>query len=802
MLQLKKRHRLTLVCSNCKRRKSRCDRGKPACGNCVRLGNKDTCEYFPSSVKMEDIGDFNPESTKQECVQQRKWEFVKTKNTTSVDLTTGKIIVHGKMSATYMASPLATNSVQHRDLYFELFNLFSDVAIKKTVKQIVGTGAGSQDGNSLPNSVKPLISFDGPNNDDKLSPPLFSKHKRIHKSLFDKFSQHRYELKKQFTISDIDNLVDSYLLDQVIYMQNVWPHFKKYVLPLVPIYDPDVLLNDIENFYSDYKMKGKLSVKNNDYITFATILLTIRLVQLSINFDKSTVTNFKYNKILKLNTEAYPTVVNCCILQSKLLRKCTLPQLQCLILVRFHNWCSPMDGDGEWLQHSNILQGTIYASCMEMGINWMCIRCPERFDFEKLRNGNEKLSAYSDAKGEGEGEINNEEMIKLYQSIWAVVLHWDRKLGMITGQEPIIGKSMKCGTVKAAGTWHVDMLATDNLKWKLVNTVNEMQDEFNLEEARLTIQDLRKKIESLSRNCSLDFEQELTIQLLELSVAHACYVGPLNDGVTFDYTEAFTELVERIIHLTKIFVNYFHSFPTVSHQYTRFYTNRIVEIAIYRVCNIMPSIILRMSNIPKALSMKPIVVKFYHNLCSLYFNELGYDYYQVFKRLFKTKVMYKIIDKSSEPLRMMLNYLIGEIALANDKQMLNIELMRLIYEEFEAIKCSDHDVTEIWGRIMPPANDEESIDIYQLFSEAVFDENQYNSYNLFTSFYDCTSNKITENTSIASTDSITNNPILCPIPSKKIDSRFNLLEGMLDPMDFVSWLDDIPLPSMEQTNHQ
>ncbi|ODV74163.1 Zn(II)2Cys6 transcription factor domain-containing protein CYBJADRAFT_126098, partial [Cyberlindnera jadinii NRRL Y-1542] len=43
----KKRQRMSVVCLNCKTRKIKCDKKRPACSNCVKCNVGHLCEYEP-----------------------------------------------------------------------------------------------------------------------------------------------------------------------------------------------------------------------------------------------------------------------------------------------------------------------------------------------------------------------------------------------------------------------------------------------------------------------------------------------------------------------------------------------------------------------------------------------------------------------------------------------------------------------------------------------------------------------------------------------------------------------------------
>ncbi|AAS51467.2 ACR241Cp [Eremothecium gossypii ATCC 10895] len=792
MMPLKKRQRQTLVCSNCKRRKSRCDRGKPACGNCIRLGNRETCHYFISpSEKGGDGGDSPGESAGSNGALER-WQFVRAHSCGRVDLTAGRTVVFGKRSAVYVAGVLSTDAVRYRDLYLELLSVFSHAAIKKTVSQLHAQAqVGAQEA-SLPNSVKRVIRMEDEGMLQESSPYILAKHKKVHQSLVDGFAQSRYEGRQQF--ADVEEAAKQHLVERYIFLQKVLPAFKKHVLPLIPIYDERMLCVTVEQLYDDYQKRGKFSAKNGDLITVATILLITRLVYLAIRFDKCSVVNVKYNRILELDTEPYAALAYELLPRDKLLRKVTLPQLQCLILLRFHNWCSPMDGDGESLQYSNVLMGTIYACCKEIGASWLSFKEPDKYDFAKARGSNSRFTMAFAEMEPGEVDSANESVVKLYQQIWAVVLHWDRNVSMLTGLEPIIGTSMKPAAMSSYNNWYADMISLDYLKWQLLTRINEDPSEVNLEEVKPIISEIRQRLGQFTSESELAFEQELILQLVELSILHAAFIGPTSNVSAAEHRKNYQELLERIIHLSGIFITYFHDPPTTNHQYGRFYTNKIVEVAMYRVYQILTGLILRISSACQDQSLKPTLMKFYKNLCSLYFNELGYDYYQVFKRLFEAKVKYKILEQTANPVFIMLRYLFAEIQSGNMESMKSQELIGLIYGEYKKMGGElNLDMMDLWNHIVPTQCDH-NIGLNSLFTTEIFPTDQYSDYNLFVSFYDYASNKLTEDTNQAAEKSIAHNPStsIHDLCKGGASPHFDLLEGILDPLDFMTYLDSIP----------
>lgn len=49
---VKRRQRITVVCTNCKKRKSKCDRGNP-CSNCTNIKIKNSCVYVKDTATSQ-----------------------------------------------------------------------------------------------------------------------------------------------------------------------------------------------------------------------------------------------------------------------------------------------------------------------------------------------------------------------------------------------------------------------------------------------------------------------------------------------------------------------------------------------------------------------------------------------------------------------------------------------------------------------------------------------------------------------------------------------------------------------------
>lgn len=848
-MALRRRNRPTVVCSNCKRRKSKCDKQKPACSNCVRLGDEATCTYLNEPVGK---GTSSLHMAKRPRLASEDSDFSRYRPPVLVNLLPAGYSVFAKRSATTRLKPLSTAAIRERDPYLQILKVYCRTATRTAFRKLcgkekgsgastgidtdastdtdacanpcanscagggrAGVGNGSCTDGFMPNSIQKLYKVDNTLESQAPSSNSFLiKHESTHRQLFEKFAKYRYFNSLQF---NCDELPGTNIPHRQVFFEVVLPHFEAHVLDMVPVLHIQTVANEAADFYDSLQMSRTLSQKNSDYIVYAIILLISRLAQLSVKFADSVGADGPAAAILNIDTRKYIAIIGHCMSQFKLLRKITLQQLQCLLLLRFHHWVAPDDGDGEELEQSNILMGTIISCCHEVGCDWMCLKEPQgyRFDFNK--------GALPAVTGPGQ-----EEHTLLYQQIWSYVLCWDRKLSLINGQPCLIGKSLLLRErTSSRATWHMRVLEADYLALGVSEMINDSPSGVDVERVWELLEDLSATLSSVSfekgeSHHHLDMEMRISLQLLEISVSHAHFIHcetqlPQDSKM---YWETLNDLFERVVTLSTTCQEYFHGVQSSLDPYTRFYVNKIIGVSLNRVCGVLPGLLLRFSGAPNFQEWRPVLIELFHNVASLYFNQLATEYYQCFKAMFETKIVYKTLDRpfSTDPWSTILRFLVSErpastsvgtdagigtgtdtgvgtgvgtdTGAAGEPDWLYPKLSQLRRElEERGGSRTDLSISEIWNQEIYPVNGrsrELHFDNERLHLDA-FLTDHYSQYNLFSSFYDYASSKLTENT-----DKVANERAV--VPSTGGDTKegstvldnFDSLDGIFDPIDFIN----------------
>ena len=238
----KRRNRRTVVCTNCRKRKSKCDKDTP-CNTCKKYGDSDTCVYVASP-------DSKPIATKKEkktnkvkktkarsaistrtssssldllaqsslstntsertssnntkipnLIQDQLSEvvtsaelpiFIDDNGTNFVDFIPSGHYLEAKRSATTIFSLFTDISMEHRDPYLTNMIRFRSIAIKKTMNKFQETTKIKGINPNLPNSFIPLSTFDRDDIEtNKANDPTSGNFSRYHKQLFEKFAKYR-----------------------------------------------------------------------------------------------------------------------------------------------------------------------------------------------------------------------------------------------------------------------------------------------------------------------------------------------------------------------------------------------------------------------------------------------------------------------------------------------------------------------------------------------------------------------------------------------------------------------------------
>ncbi|GAV53580.1 hypothetical protein ZYGR_0AK00820 [Zygosaccharomyces rouxii] len=826
---VKRRNRPTVVCTNCKRRKSKCDRQKP-CSNCVRFGNTDTCLYVQNTknAKTQHGDDTSDKVMKQQpqMVRGRRngasGSVIGSKaksipflddplalsGKAYVNLSPNGNFVELKRSAVTMFSYFSNKAIQDRDLYLSALVTFRSIAIEMTTNSLKGTKNYSENP-SLPESFKPLSIFDA-DGDPLSSDSLFRQHQLIHKSLFDKYGKYRRD--EATRVSEVSKLLDGNLPSRHFFVNHILVHFESHIVEMVPIFEMEFLKYDINSFYDKWEQSRIISVKAFDHMVCCVILLITKICILSTSFAR--LPSELQEHLGKLDTSKYIAVVHHYMFEMKSLRKCTLRQLQILLLLRFYHWCAPEDGDGDSLQHSHILMGTIIASCQEMGISWLCMRDPNIFWFQLF--GQSKRVPFI---------LSPEDYKIIYQMIWSYVLHWDRKMFLINGQECLIGRSHQYDITGQAFSWHHGMVPIDHIIMKMNNILNDLPSKVDIialkQEWADALQLFGRMKDTRKEHSPLNFEYETMLELFMLCLSHAelVHLEQSNDVESFHHVVQ--SLWDQIVKLANKCHRYFYG-PQEIAPYSRFFTNKIISVAADKLCTLIPSFLLRLNRFGgMRFDQGNMMVKFLFGVCSMYYNELGFDYYRCFESMFTAKISYKILNRprNKHPWKIILEFLLRQLEKESIKDQLweleiiqNLPVLVSFRNNLKLIPEYHRDVVKLWNtEVIPMGNFSANftIDLHEESLEPFLVDRYSQTFNIFTSFYDHASSQLAEEAEdtgskkqydvenpgvpsqdVAETTAVSSDnllPLESADPVNLEESSLELIRDMFEPLDFISF---------------
>lgn len=815
----RKRQRTTVVCTNCRRRKSKCNRELP-CDTCIRLNNTDTCKYVDpqktdsnkkksrqsSQESLATLTD-NLHSTLESPTNKKRLRKVYHVSTPEfINIIPNGFYLEIKRSAINMFAQFVDLSMEHRDIYLEMMTRFRSMAIKNMSRKYESDAKNKKHklNPNLPQSFKPLSVFDF---HEQVVNGGVSQKSLIcyeqHKILFDKFAKMRKNEQLKFLDDDTINLKE-YLIDQELFMSQILPFFSERILPLIPIFNMNILSKEFLTFYDYMFTHDTISIKNFDHIVVSIIFLITLLTKLSISSSKYSHVESMYDSILQIDTSKYLAIIHHYLFQMKILRKCTLLQLQCLILLKFYQWCSPEDGDGSDGQHNQILLGTIIASAKELGISWHCIN-NEAFCFKVSNGARPNLM-----------NMGSNDYAQIYQNIWSMIISWDRKMSLAFGQECLISKSFmypvkdninnsgnldRCNVDISIhpNTWHMKMLSVDNLLLKindlihdtptrvnvsmLEDLITQIKNELNLLRSfptkvdsgfKSTMTDGKFNLDGKKHNPAikaLDIEFDWCLNFLELSILHARMVYYER---TMDYIKfhgALQELWNYLIIISRKCYDYF--FPIDGHEhmngFMRFYCNRIVEIVSNKICVLLPTFILRLNRFPQlSCEDRELMCKFLYRMSSVYFNEFAFEHYKCFKKMFTAKISYKMLNRpcGKDIWKNILQFLVYKMT--KQEEVLNSienkpniictllkELLPYLGDFYQEVKkggfeyTNAEDLERIWNQKIIPVSQYDQFFKLNLHEERLnfIKEDKYvHQLNIFASFYDNSSSELVAGT--------------------------------------------------------
>lgn len=648
--------------------------------------------------------------------------------------------------------------MEQRDPYLRSMIRFRSIAIKRTMNKFQETTKKKGINPNLPNSFIPMSTFDRDDiENNKRKDDNFC---RSHKHMFEKFANYRKALKLK--LSDDEYLTKIFLPDKDLFMHEIIPVFSTHISHMMPFLDMKMLQHEINVLYDRVEKNHKIDIKKFDHMVYSIVLLITVLVQISIKFQKGSVSLFQ--KILDVDSTKYIGIVNHFLFQMKVLRKCTLLQLYCLVLIRFYHWCAPEDGDGTEAQNNRILMGTIIASAKEMGINWSCFGSDKYF-FKVAEGTRPNL-----------GVMKPNDYEETFKSLWAVILFWDRKMGFINGQECMIAKTFPVDPklLINSSSWYMRVMYIDSILLKINNIIIDEPSNVNINVLEAYYEQLCNEFMNLkaSNNTTpfqfanpLDFEFEWMLDLFKLSITQAKMMSYETNLNIVKYHEAAQQLWDQIILIAQKCYIYFYDTNKLNiNPFNRFFTNRIVEIVANKLCVLTPSFILRFSRMNQSYETRKLVCKFLFAVSSMYFNEFSADYYKCFRKMFTAKLSYKILDRPADrdPWEIILRFLVSELkerresGQDDDPDVEETRLADLVplvnklsinYDNEKSLRnCTDF--VKRWNEEIYPIckfDTKFHINFREDIMKLFMDDKYPAGLNLFASFYDNTSFKLSEN---------------------------------------------------------
>lgn len=524
---IKKRNRPTLVCFNCKRRKTKCDRVKPVCGNCAKAN--EVCIYSDTGFKP---------------VKKLKFEYIREFGFDEyVDLAPNGLTIISKRSATWFNGLCSPYAMSERDEYLKLMDVVTAILTKIARKG--SRGKTHEIVLKLPESLKTI---------------------NVYNKSASTENQLHYKIAKSISTARSAAVGELYLPEEGTFWATYFTYFENVIHPMTRIFDLKELRTTITTFFESQRQNsGILSEKTHDHDILMIIYVIINLYLLE--FDPHSIVIQNHINLIKHK-----------LTQFKWFQKATVLQLRSWMLFRFHNWCTYHDNDGNRLTSNDGLMGLIMGQSNSLGINWHL--------WTKLENDE-------------------------YKNIWVNIIHWDRKVALLNGREPLNSITMKI----PEATYEYDIMRILRLLLDDSNHVNYTK-----------VHDIIENIDWGNGHDIIKWEWNVILKTIILILEH---------GRLCQMKNKMERTLRALEDLIEIWNKHFEE-PLLP----KAYTNRVIEISMNKAINILPGLILRTDDLHK----KSLLLDMMDNICSTYFNEFSY-YYYVFKRLFRYKLWFKLVGK-------------------------------------------------------------------------------------------------------------------------------------------------------------
>lgn len=610
--KIRKRNRIPLSCSNCRKRKTKCDRQKPVCRLCEVHGLKN-CVYIevPLGKQYADVPTYtdaphNLEKRKPKIARPMSETPVNNKHVILSELETLKQklsqlessvainLQNGTTQASSMTSNLAFENARvdsndnddDRNLISVLLKSlriqgFDRIQIYKGFESIIFS-------NSKMNNFGPFawitIVLKDPFSKSLCKAIIKGGNEIIinfkKKAFSGKYNFVAYEIENENNL-EVSNIKNSVLLNNIVKIlptkKAIWlfiERFFKFIYPFVPYLDQNSFILTVErlidgNHIMDLNLEQKVNKlylsQHTDIAVLGSLLVVIQFSYDSLLCNTGKALDHPErtrDELYLLNSEPSENLVQytqLCLNQFKLLKRCPLPIFQCAMLLREYQKVDGCDGfaDGD----SQIYTGLLVQMATSIGLN----RDPQNFNTE----------------------VSNDENGLLWRKIWYGLIFADNYQYMQTGTPPLIYSNHYDTKLPV-----FNRLVSNNKDLELENvTIEIMRERFFIENKMRDIADL------VSNMNTEPIVEELLLKIFSLKNELTNMYGSGNDILTRDHKGNHCEKIMKVARwmiyshaltlLQPVFMHVYFHYQSKGHfDTTYFFHNKILSFWMYVVGNL------------------------------------------------------------------------------------------------------------------------------------------------------------------------------------------------------------------------
>ncbi|OUT22765.1 hypothetical protein CAS74_002510 [Pichia kudriavzevii] len=599
---IKKRNRVPLSCSNCRRKKIKCDRGKPICKMC-QAHNFTDCVYYSrsSTVDVQEVvntlvgnvhttnnvnGDANEIAAVitgstiitgngiHANVQKAPNEDPSAITSIQVEHAVSEQLTSMKSKIESLEKQLSEQKSMNRHNVAFHYSDYSYELIEKVRSFLTSMNLSPFDKIPVFSDCEPTIYFNSKyNNFGPFAWITIIKKDQFLLPIFKKVTQARREI---FSLNPKTLDLTRKIAQELPNKRAIWlfiQRFFKYVYPFVPYLDQETFIDDIERLIDghsidDLSKEEKVTYFNVsehlDLAIIGTLLIVIKFAYeslLSTNREMMDPHNRSKDDQYLLQFKQGDSIVsltNECLNEFSLIKRCSLPILQLAILFREYQKVDGCDAfqDGD----SQIFTGLIIQIGNTIGLN----RDP-------LSNN----------------ELTDGKAINLRRKIWYGLISSDNYQYTQTGTPPIIHPS------------HYDT--------RLPEFDENSSNVYDLKIERITIENIRKRFEIENKMRSLadlmsNMKQSpnvehITLCIIDLEAELKHQFGTLDDLLLSNHGNIHHKKLEKVLNFI-IYTNtlnllkpvhmlvYYHCQQRENFEATYYIHNKILSFWMYLLSNL------------------------------------------------------------------------------------------------------------------------------------------------------------------------------------------------------------------------